>query len=196
MKNKSNLNIKIKTNPKPILKPKITETTSTDVPAGDFIRRRGSVCRSPPQTMPSPMITPSVELPASADHHKTSYWDELQDVFDNDVRSSDADPVDTRRESTVGPDELQTVDEVSFDIVRCMRAEVESFMFNESNKISRNSIKFLLSKWTDMENLIYKVTLRNQKLQTKIEDCAYGLKDSGARSAEMVTYADVTKMHV
>lgn len=164
------LTIKNKTKPKLSSKPKDAEIVGVDKAGLDPFERRGSVSRSPPLAA-SRSRSVSVASAESITYPMEQQLVETQEMEDVDL-----------------------IDETTLKNVRDIRSEVESFMFNEANKITRNSIKFLLNKWTDMEKLIYKLTIQKQKLQTKIDEHANGLKNIDNHYMKKVTYAEVAKV--
>lgn len=56
-------------------------------------------------------------------------------------------------------------EEVLSDI-RNERASLEEFLFNDSNKISKQAIKFILTKWSALELKLYEERIEKEKLKT------------------------------
>lgn len=60
--------------------------------------------------------------------------------------------------------------DLDVEIIRMKRTELENFMFNDANKISRTAMKFILEKWNDLEARMFEIKLENEKLKTIIEE--------------------------
>lgn len=56
-------------------------------------------------------------------------------------------------------------EEVLSDI-RNERASLEEFLFNNSNKISKQAIKFILTKWSALELKLYEERIEKERLKT------------------------------
>lgn len=55
-------------------------------------------------------------------------------------------------------------------MVRSIRKELEDFIFTDSNKISRNAIKFLLDKWTILETKLHEEIAEKEKWKAVVEN--------------------------
>ncbi|CAL1671621.1 unnamed protein product, partial [Lasius platythorax] len=53
--------------------------------------------------------------------------------------------------------------------VKDIRGDLEAFLYNDSNKVNRNAIKFIMNKWSELENRLHKAEIANSKLTGKIE---------------------------
>lgn len=56
-------------------------------------------------------------------------------------------------------------DQILADI-RQERETLEEFLFNDNNKISKNAIKFILTKWSFLESKLYENRLENEKIKS------------------------------
>jgi len=50
--------------------------------------------------------------------------------------------------------------------IRQERKALEEFLFNDNNKISKNAIKFILTKWSFLEGKLYENRLETEKLKS------------------------------
>jgi len=51
-----------------------------------------------------------------------------------------------------------------------LRKDLENFLYNESNKVNKIAIKYILSKWSELEEKVYKVKLNNQRIRGRLEE--------------------------
>jgi hypothetical protein len=51
-----------------------------------------------------------------------------------------------------------------------MRDDLESFLFNESNKINKVAIKFIMTKWSSLESKLLKTEIENQNLKGRLAE--------------------------
>jgi len=70
---------------------------------------------------------------------------------------------------TLEADEMQDpvspVKEMNFELIRKERCKLEEFLFAEGNKINRNAVKYILSKWTLLEGALQEAILEKEKLK-------------------------------
>jgi len=62
-----------------------------------------------------------------------------------------------------------TDNEIIRDIYK-EKESLESFLFNESNKINRTAIKLIMSKWAVLESKLIESILENEKAKAKISE--------------------------
>ena len=76
---------------------------------------------------------------------------------------------ESRRNSveSVRIDKLETPGSGSLEAVAKERKELEKFLFEESNKINRVAIKFILEKWAAMETRLQNCIMENEVLKEK-----------------------------
>lgn len=55
--------------------------------------------------------------------------------------------------------------DTSLENIRKEKGELEEFLFNESNKVNKSAIKFILSKWILLEGKLQKEIMENEKLK-------------------------------
>lgn len=53
--------------------------------------------------------------------------------------------------------------------IRSERGQLETFLFNENNKISKMAIKYILAKWSILESKLETEIMENRKLQVELE---------------------------
>lgn len=78
--------------------------------------------------------------------------------------ASTSEQLDIDEDRTSQTSAMEIRDSMLADIIN-ERVTLESFLFNENNKISKSAIKFILNKWAFMEAMLYEDRLENQKLR-------------------------------
>lgn len=84
-------------------------------------------------------------------------------------------------------DKSKFPEDASLEAVAQERKELERFLFEESNKINRPAIKFILEKWASMEARLQNVLVENKILKE-------GAKNVGKLQPEAPTYAQAAAM--
>lgn len=51
-----------------------------------------------------------------------------------------------------------------------LRKDMETFLFNDSSKISKTAIQYIMSKWSELESKLYFAENENNKLRGKLEE--------------------------
>jgi len=76
--------------------------------------------------------------------------------FDDDKSGSNKTELSTREKAN---------EKLTLEYIRNERSQLEEFLFNENNKISKNAIKFILSKWTTLEGKLQEEIMETEKLR-------------------------------
>ncbi|XP_076182708.1 uncharacterized protein LOC143154527 [Ptiloglossa arizonensis] len=87
----------------------------------------------------------------------------------NSISSTKSTARSCKRSRDENADDLQP-EELELDTVSSLRKEIESFMFNDTNKISKTAIKFIMAKWSLLEASFNAVNLKCAKLKGRLEE--------------------------
>lgn len=145
-------------------------------------RRRGSVSHSPPASLKKPGVEQKEtisEKPERKNSESSIKGQKLQErkLYDDVFTSCESlqacgpnqfseDEEENCGGSLEAPNEKEK--ELTLKEVQVERAKLEEFLFNENNKINKNAIKFILTKWMFLEG----------KLQTEIMEREKKKKDT------------------
>lgn len=136
----------------------------------DPFQRRGSVSRSPPlirstqgtRTMEENREETTHKDTASGMHSRTSSissYDETNQATKRKRYDIDLDDENENR-----------INRSVFEEIKNERETLESFLFNENNKISKNAIKFILAKWALLESKLQNEHLEKEKITASYND--------------------------
>jgi len=75
---------------------------------------------------------------------------------------------------------------LTLEYIRNERVHLEEFLFNENNKISKNAIKFILSKWTNLESKLQQEIVEREKLCATYQNTRETLTKSYAQVASVI----------
>lgn len=103
-----------------------------------------------------------------------------------------------RRGSISGKEDGDTVDDYMSQRMEKIRKErefLESFLFNENNKVNKSVMRIVMNKWNLMENELYKAMVENVKLKTKVEEIERfkEINNVTTKRDKTRTYADAAK---
>jgi len=163
-------------------------------PTVDPFIRRGSVTRSPPpgsttggsaESIPSTSTNCQLQTKtirrmdvsregttilksASTREHKpykptTSNKDYPEDAPLDSAESISSD--DGKSDSNQSETQSHENEKLTLEFIRNERTQLEEFLFNESNKINKNAIKFILAKWSVLEGKLQEEILETEKLR-------------------------------
>lgn len=79
------------------------------------------------------------------------------------------------------------------DTVVNMRKELENFIYTESNKINRNATKFIMSKWMELEQKLYKAEMDNQRLRGRLDVQQSKNEIDTIQNKTTPSYSEITK---
>ncbi|CAK9827569.1 Uncharacterized 50 kDa protein in type I retrotransposable element R1DM [Anthophora retusa] len=90
-----------------------------------------------------------------------------------------------RRKKTSADDvvSLETQSRSALDEVKLERQQLEEFLFDEANKITRGAIKFILEKWHKLENKLQEKIIENEKLKAISEKPPRSYAEAAAASS-------------
>ncbi|KAK2578238.1 hypothetical protein KPH14_000766 [Odynerus spinipes] len=57
---------------------------------------------------------------------------------------------------------------ISMNFIKKERDILEEYLFNEANKINKSAVKYILSKWTNLEAKLHELVLENEILKTRL----------------------------
>lgn len=101
---------------------------------------------------------------------------EMQDVLSVDdigkmgTRRGSWTSVGSRGVKRVRAENGEVVEDLDLEIRLTLKKELESFLFNDSNKINKAAIKFIMSKWNDLEHRLHIAEVQNYKLRGRLEE--------------------------
>jgi len=131
-------------------------------------QRRGSVSRSPPPSKQETETPEASDIPATREEKqaRTTKTCLRESANPGPSGKTDRDPgyVNVEQEQTKS---LES--DVLRDIYR-EKESLESFLFNESNKIYRTAIKLIMGKWAILESRLIESILENEKSKAKINE--------------------------
>jgi len=117
----------------------------------DPFERRGSVSRSPPAHTGAPTHLVSLEGDDAVGNNPKI-----------DIRSS-RDRVEESKDEAGSRD-------TTLGNIRKERSELEEFLFNESNKVNKSVVKFILAKWMLLEGKLQEAIMESEKLRAAHRD--------------------------
>jgi len=125
---------------------------------GSPFERRGSVHRSPPDTA---TMREAGDIP------------EVGDILTlekqgHTVSEPSEKVADSRDKKGILETTKCTIKDPEIENVSDLRSELELFLFNDSNKISKPAIKFIMGKWNDLESRMYEVQMDNNRLKGRL----------------------------
>jgi len=95
---------------------------------------------------------------------------------------------------------LEVFEPVKQDPKNCTIQEIykekeglESFLFNESNKISRAAIRLIMNKWENLEAKLIETLFENEKAKTRINELLLENLKLERKAEHLPTYAEVLK---
>jgi len=191
-----------------------TKTTATTIrtksksqlidlePEGNPFARRGSVSRSPPMltrsdSKASEGSTASLAVegkPPRPKAAKTQAVSQSKKAIDLDSASADSDDAtvscqkEAKGDCELGKQNFKS--RVIQDIYK-EKESLESFLFNESNKISRAAIKLIMSKWAVLESKLIETVLENEKSKTRINELLLDNLKLKSKAEYLPSYAGV-----
>lgn len=139
-------------------------------PRKDPFERRGSVSRSPPALSKSPMNSNPMEEDDSALITLECVRPEMPGRSVSDAKS-DAITENKRQGQDQNGKMTEKINKGSTTLedVRKERAKLEEFLFNESNKINKNAVRFILSKWMLLEGKLQEEIMGREKLKMEYQ---------------------------
>lgn len=151
--------------------PKLKTPESIDSDA-NYPKRRGSIFISPPQptrsiskgsteSLPTPSMEQYEEAQVSLDKGQTGA--QSRSVSVSSAPDVAIDKINLKARDTRS-DEL-SLNNQSLEAIRRERTELEEFLFNESNKVNKVAIKYILAKWSLLEGKLQDEILEKEKLQ-------------------------------
>jgi len=175
-------------------KAKSTDSES-HIMAIDPFARRGSVHRSPPprnatggsiETIP-PTSTrceeAKISMESDASHekasslklrktreHKTNKITTTEKQDDENILLDSAESISSDDDKSVSNKNEPTTrgkinEKTTLQYIRNERSQLEEFLFNENNKVSKNAIRFILSKWMTLEGKLQEEIMETEKLR-------------------------------
>lgn len=76
---------------------------------------------------------------------------------------------------------------------KILRGELKTFLYNDINKVNRNVIKFIMSKWSELESRLHSMELENGRLTGKVEILEKVVKERTAKEhVPVMSYAAMT----
>jgi len=123
--------------------------------------RRGSVRRSPPADSNSVTTREEDDIPEVCEvaslERQSQFGSSESLAITADKKGSQIKVADV-------------TDDPKEEIQSDLRAELESFLFNDTNKINKQAIKFIMNKWNALESRLYEVRMENNKLKGRLEE--------------------------
>lgn len=90
--------------------------------------------------------------------------------------SSVADEKENRKKKKL--EEEPETEDTMLDEIRKERASLEEYLFNESNKINKNAVKFILNKWSILEGKLQDEILERERISATCQS----MKDANVRT--------------
>jgi hypothetical protein len=153
-------------------RPKLVRNTRISEREEDPFKRRGSVTRSPSTLQRSTSKTQgSLSSLGSLEQEKRKKDEEAGSAREL-VKASSREQTGPHANNAVDPEEDDETsqkigsEDITLKEVQNERTSLEEFLFNGNNKISKNAIKFILSKWMFLEGKLQKELIERERSVT------------------------------